>query len=158
MAKGDIYYLKDKSGMIVAKFEYTDNYMTGVCHAATSWIDDGNGNYNVPCEWDFVADVYCKWDSCTHWWFRGEDFDPDIDGSDHDSYYHLCGTHCFVNHIRCMCFIWKLGYMYQLEYGNEYIRSCADEWYLDNEELKQLIDFTLKDYTIEKVEKENENG
>lgn len=103
--KGDTYYLKSDDGYITHKFvvEADDFQLTGNCYAASSWYGD-----NSPGDYDFVAGVYCKWDSCTHWYFYGEDYDPEID-NEQDSYYHLCGGYTFLNHIKAMCFVWKLA-------------------------------------------------
>lgn len=151
MAKGDIWYLKDKNDddRIVAKIEFTDDYCTGDCYEPYSWYGD-----DTPAEWHYVACFYCKWDSCTHWWFRGENYDVEIDGSG-DSYYHLCGTHCFTNHIRNMCFVWKVAAMTLVESHKRNYRDLAKDIcrdYFDKNTTK-LIELMLDGYVIEKEEK-----
>lgn len=138
-----VYYLNDSDGMIIAKFEFeADPSIIGKCWSAIGWIGDDD----TPVEWEFVADVYCKWDGCTHWNFWGEDYDPEIDNKEEkDSYYHLCGCHCFANHIRYMCFIWKVSEMVLS-------KSVGTDDYYDSEEIKNLIELMLKDYTIEEGE------
>lgn len=142
--ENDTYYLKKNDGDIELKFVVTDDRYSssicGNCFEYHSWRLDG-----TPVESSFVASVYCKWDTCTHWWFYGEDYDPEFD--DKDSYYHLCGRRCFKGHIRAMCFIWKLC-AELLKSRDE--SDIVDDYYDD--EITTLIDFMLKDYTIIKGE------
>lgn len=136
--KGDVYYLKDTTdhNRIVAKFvvENDDRTLMGDCYSAVSWYSDGS-----VCDYDYFAGVYCKLDSCTHWYFYGEDYDPELK-NEKDSYYHLCGAGCFMEHIRLMCFVWKLASI---------ITGSSDD-YFDNDEIKKLVDTMLKDYFIQK--------
>ena len=155
MAKGDVYYLiDDRDGYINAKFEQTDDFMEGNCYSAYSWYEGG-----VPDGWEFFASVYCKWDSCTHWRFKGEDYNPE-DKSEHDSYYHICGSYTLLNHVRLMCFIWKIAPMIISEDHfykyNKFDGSYIRDEYFDSEEIKQLTELMLKGYTIKKGDKEND--
>jgi hypothetical protein len=158
MAKGDTYYLiEDKIGYIVAKLVLTDDFMTGDCYTTHAWDTDG-----TPLESSYFAGFYCKPDSCTHWYFRGEYHDPEIKESDGDSYYHICGDYCLKDHIRTMCFIWKVAAMIHIEdakasrigWRPETIQEC----YLDDEEIKALMDLMLDGYTIKAEKKEIDNG
>ena len=140
--KGDIYYLKDHNGHISHKFVVDDDdfCLEGRCYEVVTWNADWS-----PYEYDFVADVYCKWDACSHWRFYGEDYNPDaeLDEKEQDSYYHLCGGHSFGNHIRAMCFVWKLaeqtltkhprtiatenvGYTHESYYELEYVEQLVE--------------------------------
>lgn len=146
MAKGDIYYLIDSNDCPVAKFEQTEEFMSGNCYQCFSWTSDEDGNYTVPSEWSFFANVYCKWDSCTHWYFYGENY---IEDTPADSYYHLCGAHCFTDYIRTMCFIWKIAPMILAEDTDfKDVSDYTNEVYFETDEIKQLIELMLKDYTI----------
>lgn len=150
MAKGDIWYLKDKNdnNRIIAKIEFTDDYCTGKCFEAYSWSLDG-----TPWDYHFVADFYCKWDGCTHWWFKGEDYDENISDS-LDSYYHLCGAESFVSHVRMMCFAWKVSCMNLIrdEHYKNLKVDIAHEYF--NTDTNALIKLMLEGYLIEK---ENDN-
>jgi hypothetical protein len=151
MAKGDTYYLVDCDGRIVAKFEQDKEYMSGACYECTSWVENGStGNYDTPCDWSFVARVYCKYDACTHWYFCGEDYDAETN-EELDGYYHLCGAYFFTRHIRHMCFIWKLAPMIISEdpYFKEHM-AYIDEGYFDSDEIKNLVETMLKGYTIKR--------
>ena len=144
--KGDVYYLKDPSGCVVAKFvvENEDYHcLMGHCYSCVSWDADNN----IPLEYLFVTDAYCKWDGCTHWNFCGEDYNDD---DPINAYYHLCGDLCFRDHIRYMCFVWKLASMLIV---NEHYQEYTDTEYLGNPETQALIDLMLN-YVIEKGEKE----
>lgn len=146
--KGDVYYLINSDGYTTCKFEFTDDYMTGVCYECYTWDTHKN-----PLEYHYVADVYCKWDSCTHWWFRGQDYDS----GDNDSYYHLCGSGCFTDHIRAMCFVWRLAAMTLIKDEN-YSKSLKPDiarYYIGDDKTRQLVSLMLDGYTIKK---ENENN
>lgn len=143
----ETYILKNiKPGYIHSKFEVSvrcDAYVEGVCYAAVGWELDG-----TPVNWKFVADTYCKEDACTHWYFCGEDYDPESKSEDDGcSYYHLCGGYCFIDYLTSMCFVWKLMEMLLSE-----TRSCVTESYYDSERVKQIVDMVLDGYVIEKVD------
>ena len=146
----ETYVLRDtQSGLIRSKFEISvrcEAYIEGICYAAIAW--SGFGKKTTPIEWEFVADTYCKADACTHWYFFGEDYDPESKSEDNGcSYYHLCGGYCFMNHLTSMCFVWKLMEMLLGE-----TRDYADESYYDHEKIKQVINLVLDGYVIEKVD------
>lgn len=150
--KGDIYYLKNPRGYIVAKFEQTDDYMTGVCYECSGW---GGSDLKDPCDWSFFADVYCKYDSCTHWNFFGEDYNPNTKEG-RDSYYHICGDYCFLDHVRMMCFVWKIAEDILVESCGSGAYNTAEytrEAYSGSKKLKHLVDYMLDGYTIEKGDK-----
>lgn len=150
--KGDVYYLKDHEGHISHKFVVDDDdfHLEGRCYEAVSWNTDW-----TPYEYDFVADVYCKWDACTHWYFYGEDYNPDaeLDEKEQDSYYHLCGGYSFMNHITAMCFVWKLAEQiiskdpWTIARGNS---GFVNDEYYDHERIKQLIEVALNGCEIVK--------
>ena len=146
MAKGDKYFLIDKNGYTVAKFELTGDYMTGDCYTCCSWELD-----KAPVDYHYFAGVYSKWDSCTHWYFRGEDFDQELNISG-DSYYHICGSGCFLEHVRIMCFLWKVAAMYlKEEYEREGSKYTDPEReYFDNDEIKKLVEMMLEGCEIKK--------
>lgn len=151
---GDViatYYLKNSDGCVVARFDaekITEWYIDGKCYSAISWFEN-----NVVCDWHFVCDVCCKFDGCTHWYFKGEDtYD---DEGPHDSYYHLCGAGIFADHIRCMCFVWKLAYMLMTDahYDKNEDPGHLDNYYWDTEEIEALCKLMLDGYSIVKGEK-----
>ena len=155
--KGDIYYLIDPRGYVIGKFEQTDNYMTGYCYSNWAWEADDK---KTGCGWSFFADVYCKWSGCTHWYFNGEDYSHEF-VDDVDAYYHICGNQCFLQHVRLMCFIWKLAEEILVEsYENDAhnIAEYTRQEYSGNKELKRLVDFMLDGYTIKKGGKDEKNN
>jgi hypothetical protein len=141
--KGDIYYLKDHNGHISHKFVVDDDdfCLKGRCYEVITWNVDF-----TPDEYNFVADVYCKWDACSHWRFYGEYYDPDADEKEPDSYYHLCGGYSFMNHITAMCFVWKLAEQiiskdpWTISTGT--VGDINDE-YFDHERVKHVVEMAL---------------
>ncbi len=133
--KGDRYLLKHKSGGIVANFvvENDDGCLMGKCYE-----DDDDSL--------FIANVYCKADSCTHWHFYGEDY-YNLAGVPIDPYYHLCGSHFFTLHITAMCFIWKLAENILSESMPDRSVEIHDN-YFDHDRVRKLVDLMLDGYEI----------
>ena len=139
------YYLEGESGRIFSKFDATDNdrCLMGMCYIATCW--DGKD----VVDWDFFADVYCKFDGCTHWRFYGEDYNPEQDSHTHDNeidaYYHICGPGRFKEHVMNMCFVWKLA---EMVLKNGCINHMIDDNYETIGFTGKLVDKMLEGYTI----------
>ena len=64
-----------------------------------SWSTGKDGKCNIPDDTSFLASIYYKWNSCTHWYFRGEE-------NDKSGYYHICST--FNQFIRAQLFAVKV--------------------------------------------------
>lgn len=139
------YYLKDNNDMVIAKFEQPkDDIFSGITYMCESW----DGKTNEPLEWSFHSEVYAKWDGCSHWWFRGEDYNLETEEKE-ESYYHICSS--FQTFILIMCFVWKIAGEYHKEdLTKRHILSSLTTEEYDLE----LIDYMLKDYKIERVDKE----
>lgn len=135
--KGDIYYLKDKDGQSVCRFEVDsdDNALIGDCY-----LEDSSDSY--------IADVYCKWSACTHWRFNGHDYYPGAN-AEPDPYYHLCGGYSFMEHVTAMCFVWKLAELIIAEH-NPTLANDIHESYYDHDRIKRLIEMVLDGYEIVK--------
>ena len=156
--KGDRYFLRRNDGTIVGIFEVdSDDYhsVIGKCYEPYSWFTD----VDLPCESHFFANVYCKWDSCTHWNFYGENYDPELEETSPglDSYYHICGEHCLHNHVRLMCFIWKLVSdimtINRRKAGSDFSDfSDVTEEYFGCPLTKDLCELMLRGHDIEKVD------
>ena len=133
-----IHYLKDSDGFPIfeVEIEKLDEYTCDfIIYKPTSWECDNSDIY----EKKFIAEVYWKWDFCTHWWFYGEDYDKSLgDEAEKDSYYHICSDHS--DYIRMFAFIRKL--MYSL-LGDE------QDWYNDKD--KELDELVLKGFEIVEV-------
>lgn len=118
--------------------ESSEASVSGRCHIPYEWDMDGN-----PTDSEYLADVYCKWDSCTHWYFRGEDYG---DTANLDGYYHICGETTLLEHIRAMCFVWQVAAdLFREHHGEDY-----DPDYYENVS-KDLVDFMLVGYKIQEV-------
>lgn len=144
------FYLTNENGYIVSKIEATDvdRCLDGMCYSAVSW--EPYSKVDV-LDWHFVADVYCKFDSYTHWYFHGEDYNPETN-TENDSYYHICGPECFKEHIHNMCFVWKVAEMVLKDsYGNDPVYAkCIEENYEVNGFTGKLVDKMLKGCLITK--------
>lgn len=144
----EIYYLKDNTGCPVSVFEvdeFNGYSVKGRCYSPVSW----SIMYDCIYDRELVAEVYCKWDSCIHWRFWGEDWQEE--GDEPDSYYHLCGAYTFSNHIRCMCFVWKLVMMLLCE-SDDKLSESIQSYYCETEEVRNLIELMLKNHSIVKGE------
>ena len=134
-----VFYLKNKEGYIISKFEMTSDYFEGIASNCVEW----DAKTKEPLEWQFHSEVYAKWDGCSHWWFKGEDYNSKLDNYNHngtDSYYHICSS--FNDFIRTMCFIWKLAGNYHKSKNKEVNDLTLEEYDLN------IIDYMLKDYEI----------
>ena len=157
------YYLIDPDGYVSSIFEIKkvdSHYADGDCYTVNAWDGEKiiNGvRMHMPFDGEpmhYLAGVYCKWDACTHWYFLGEDHDPDPEGSsDGDSYYHICGARSFMEHIREMCFVWKVcgEIICEFNNGSPYTYNAYFE---EVPGIKDLINTMLTGYRIVKVEEE----
>ena len=146
----ETYYLKDHE-KIVMIFEVTEKssaFVEGVCRIVTSW--ECKGDDLIVDEIEFLADIRCKFDGCTHWYFRGEDYIPVHSDDYGNGYYHLCGEYNFVDHIRAMCFVWKLCYQLLEEASRTKQRCSIEEYYFENKLTVDLVNSMLNGYKIEK--------
>lgn len=137
MSLSTTYYLKDNSGYDVAKLVIEENKPDSILDAnvykATTW------DRKKAIEWLYYSGLYAKWDGCTHWYFRGEDYETD---SEVDGYYHLCGFGNMMTHIIIMCFSWKVA--------GEWLcmRKAGSVDYTRKEYYDRRIEHILKDYKI----------
>lgn len=132
------YFLKNiETHDIIAKFEFRDTPFTGSCYQAIAWDSSG-----LPIEWMFHSEIYAKIDACTHWYFRGQDY---INECEIDSYYHLCGNGSFEDHIRLMCFVWKLEMDLYLKKNASDKNACD---YIKADYDTGLLEVMLKGYEI----------
>lgn len=105
-----------------------------------SW-DDTNNDKQI-YEKHFVANVYWKFDNCTHWNFYGMDYDPeDKDEDINPSYYHICGSFFMTR--------WMIMFAFVRKVMNEILGDKTND-YRDFD--KELDNQLLKTYTIRKEE------
>lgn len=130
------YYLKYSNGCPIFEVEIEkldEHFCDFTIYKAISWDNDSSHNIHKK---KFIAEVYWKWDFCTHWCFYGEDYDKSLgDETEKDSYYHICSDHS--DYIRMFAFIRKLMYS---------ILGDPQDWY--NEKDKELDEVVLKGYEI----------
>lgn len=134
------FYLKDSDGYIIAKFEMeNDDWFDGSCYICVGWSMNAK-----PIDWLYHCGVSAKSDGCSHWYFRGEDYNKESDEYVY-SYYHLCGRGCFENHIILMCFVWKLAMDYWVKKDKDENRNPK---YTKEDYNTELIEYMLKGYEI----------
>lgn len=133
------YELLDKSECaicIISIKRITESGVVFTIWEVTSW----DGETNEPYEKDFVAEVYWKYDNCTHWNFYGMDYDPETD-EEKDSYYHICGSFFMTR--------WMIMFAFARKVITEILGDTTQD-YRDFD--KELDNQLLKEYTIRKVE------
>lgn len=91
---------------IFVKSNEYDLSLKGILLEANSWSIVDKSVVNC----SFIASLCIKWDGCSHFWFKGEDYLNDSEHEDdEDSYYHICGFNSYIEHFRSMIFAWKLA-------------------------------------------------
>jgi len=122
------------------------NSLHGILLEVTSWSSNDLKNYTIPSDTDFIANIYIKWDGCSHWSFYGEDYMNDKEHEDDvDGYYHICGFDSYVKFMRSMVF----GYQLAIDkLGNDFDKNIEIPEY---EKFKQCINL-LDGYEIKEVE------
>ena len=151
MIKRYVLYKKDNEHLAVSYIDWDTNCNSLDCYDIFAWIENkSTGKFTIPDAKTFVAHAYLKFDSCTHWWFPGEDYDPTTK-EEADSYYHICGADSLLSMMTRMAFIWEVGARNHAE-GRKV-------FYDESEELNEIIKLLLSDYEIveeELEEKEND--
>lgn len=80
-------------------------YLNGDLFEVVSWSD------GEPYETGHIANLYLKWDGCTHWRFNEEE-EIDIQGN----YWHICGSSNLEEIRVMMAFIWKCAQVWMTKY------------------------------------------
>lgn len=136
------WFLK-KDSDIVAFIEENEERSTEAAFFGAAYVVHSMTREGEIINADFHSDFYLKWDSCTHWYFNGEDYDADVEESG-GSYYHLCGAHWFDLHLVVMAFVWEVARRYLSKnnvYGNgKYTTDCYNE--------SKIKDLLLEGYEI----------
>lgn len=137
MAKQSYLLLMKGDECPVARYDVDTEKLEGSCHTPYSWKLNGD-----ICEEHFFADCSFKPDSCTHWYFFGEDADSGAD-DDFDGYYHICGPEYLNTHISTMLFMWEV---------NRHVVSMRYPWtegeYRDDKRVNKMIDDLLETHEI----------
>ena len=108
------------------------------------YFESKDGKFTVPTDTSFISSGVIKWDSCSHWYFYGEDYKKGDPKSKEDSYYHLCGFHSYLNHIIGLLFAFKVASIYIEDFDENEMEYFKKYEYL-------LKDYTIKDYIEEKI-------
>lgn len=101
-----IFKLIDKDGWCVSEFRCSDlseASITGTLYNIVGWGDDKKNNI----DYEFISDVYMKWDACSHFYFYGEDYKKGNDKS--NSYYHICGCSGYYDFMRGIAFVYEIA-------------------------------------------------
>lgn len=133
----DIYKLiREEDGScksVFARNTKMTGCLEGDLYNVSSWND------GEPSELEYVSSVYMKKDACSHFWFKGEDYDPGVNDNI-DSYYHICGSYSYKDFMRAIGFAYKLL--------TELVDSYDEEEFV---EILQINSKLLEGYKIEKV-------
>ena len=99
--------------MIIYRLQEVDSEYNWVSHEIR--INDHNNAYvngelylvngtninGVPLGYSFIGNFSIKFDLCSHWYFKGEDFK---ETDEHDSYYHICGGDSYIDFMTGIAF------------------------------------------------------
>lgn len=99
-------------------------------------------NNNEITELSFIAKGYIKFDGCSHFNFRGQEFKNDDTKS--DSYYHLCGFESLHSFIRNLSFMWQLAIdeldmLYELGESDQFVDFRDSSGVLDAYKISEEI-------------------
>lgn len=95
-------------------------YLNGDLYEAISW------QYGKVVNTEHIANLYLKWDACTHWYFNDE-VDADIEGN----YWHICGSDRLEDIIVMMAFVWKCAEIWMDKYVEKDNTIITSEYYKD---------------------------
>ena len=133
------FFLKNSNGDIdyVLKLKDPDTTycLNAELYETTSRLDGDVSECN------FVADIYFKWDWCSHWNFYGESYDPKEpeEKEDSNSYYHLCGSFFQTRFMAAIAFVRRVA-----------LELIGDKTGDYDEKSKKVDDLLLEGYTIER--------
>lgn len=97
--------LIDKYGYVVSVLE-SNNYNQHVLDATVRQVKSWDMK-KEPIEYKFFADVYIKFDGCTFFNFRGQDYVVETSKGE-DSYYHICGLRNYNSFMVTMLFVYDV--------------------------------------------------
>jgi hypothetical protein len=113
--------------------EISKSYISGTLKTVNSW--DEENEYD--CDFDYIAGVFIKWDGCSHFNFKGEDYNENKEETI-DGYYHLCGVDMYIDLMR------SLSFAYQIM-----VDQIGEDELYEKEEYQELKKLNLLDkYTI----------
>lgn len=99
--------IDDKTGYSIAEFRVesmNEVAISGSVYNPYSWEYEGS-----PLEYNYFAGVHIKWDACSHFYYRGEEYGTK--DWEQDGCYHICGGHSYLDHIRTIAFVLEVGRM-----------------------------------------------
>lgn len=139
------WFLKRKgTDNVVAYIEEDEDHSSEVALVGTAYTPSTWDHKDNILEADFHSEFYLKWDSCTHWYFRGEEYDDKLFESDSNSYYHLCGAYCFDLHMIVMAFVWEVAKRCISRFDHNHIKNDTIKYY-DESKFASVL---LEDYEI----------
>ncbi len=139
MLKAELINKHDDVVAIVRQTENWDYSLNGIISLVTSW--DLNGK---PSNEEFLANCFIKWDGCSHFWYKGQDFPYEEEVY---PYYHECGLNYYYLNFVAKLFAFEVAKHYMKD-----IQSMDDDLY-DTIDRINIFDF----YTIKYSEVDEEN-
>ena len=78
----------------------SEYYFSFEIYEVQGWEEEvpGSGEFTIPFDLELYLAGSIKWDGCSNVWFGEE-----------DGYLHLCGKHCFDNHIKLLQELWEFA-------------------------------------------------
>lgn len=134
-----IYRLFRDDGCCVSEFRRDESLDCALCGELFDVF--GWGENNEDLDYEFVSNIYIKWDACSHFNMYGERYKKCGD-LEKDSYYHICGSVGYFNFMRSIAFAYTLA--------KDLIEGS------DKEEFNDILKLgLLEGYTIVKLEDTN---
>lgn len=137
--------LKDNDGNIISVFTMkkdhdTEHSITGELEEVVSWEVSGEIYEKL-----LFAELYVKWDGCSHFWFNGQDSKNE---ENLDSYYHICGIGGYLKFIRMLLFAYEVM-----------VNHVGFDNIDEKEEFEELLESGMLDgYTIEYIRDEGDTN
>lgn len=127
--------LINKNNVIETIFEMKEDWdatynISGVVKNVISWSFDGD----EPLDYELFANIYVKWDGCSHFWFEGMDNLYSEEDRGKDSYYHICGVRDYIGFMRNLVFCYEIM-----------IENLGEDKILEKDELYELRQLNLLD-------------
>ena len=131
--------LIDKTGTIIATVRQTETWthnFGGFISIPNSWSMD-----NTVYEEDFLLSCSIKWDGCSHFWYKGQDY---LSDEEIYPYYHECGLNYYYKHFIAKLFAFEVAKHYMKAHVKNIEENMDDDLYNTIDRINILDFYTIK--------------